>query len=698
MIGKELLQEMAKSDLEELKGFFDSIPTQKLPAFLQLLKGINYERLSLIPEANEILLHLYEKCNNAVHYWPVINDFRVAHGSKLPNGRSKILTNMQGGRIGLGLIANADTISFIPHHNLGRLSSSIIGYRIHMDSFLDILNQLPEGWEPDYVLFFLSEVLSLPDGLEKSPYPVIGLPGDPWKCNKLFWDMKFFDAMMPAMKHMCKPYELLGEIKTLYTSCSGIQGYVPWLFTNVPEIQGEKEYDVVFTGSFINPFHKKRRQYIWKLLKLADRYKIYTGYTNSVIECYEIMRNAKIVIHCPNMQGGVNLRPFEAIACGALLLHEEGDHSIEEFFVSDKEVVLFNEDNFEQIIEYYLNHVRERDQIVKQAVKKNREYANIVLLMMNVIEKIRQSKVTVTSRPADKLPDDMKLNALGISSFYARDLDLAILRFSKAILINENNTKYSNNLAVCLMVQTFIKNQTNPLIESLLLTANQPSSRTIVSLFNLISFYQFIKPDQDKFLELANTLINYITNNVNKLPGFSNDELFFYVETSGNYLLDSQIFRLEMDALMMSFPERNDYYQEWIRKTILWRILEYKGDYYAEGGERERSIKEYESALEYCPHNEFILEKLSKLYFEDEQWNNAEFYLRKLLQHSPLHENAHLWLSKIELAKGEKEKVKERVSPLLHLGSLKFRKEFQYIVDQVSNNDVPFHDYAEFRK
>jgi tetratricopeptide (TPR) repeat protein len=630
----------------------------------------------------------------------MINDFRITHASLLPNDRLKILTNITGGRVGLSLIANADTISFVPHENLGRLRNSIIGYRVHVDSFSDILNQLPKGWEPDYVLFFLSEVLSLPTGLEKSPYPVIGLPGDPWKCNKLFWDMKFFDAIMPAMKHMCKSYELLGEAKTLYTSCSGMQGFVPWLFTYIPEIQKKKEYDVVFTGSFISPFHKKRRHYIWKLLKLATRYKIFIGYTDTVSDCYEVMRKAKIVIHCPNMQGGVNLRPFEAIACEALLFHEEGDRSIEEFFVPDKEVVLFNEDNFEQKIEYYLSHKRERDQIVKQAVKKNREYANIVLLMKNVIDKIRQSKVTIISRSIDRVSEDMKFNALGISSFYAGDFDLAVLRFSKAITINENNTIYFNNLAVCLMVQSFLKKQTNhlTLIESLLLTANQPDSRTIVSLFNLISFYRFIKPDQDKFLELANILINYITNTSNKFPEFSNNELFFYIETSGNYLLHSQIFRMEMDALLMSFPVRNDHYQERIRKTILWRILEYKGDYYAERGERERSTEEYKSALEYCPHNEFILEKLSKLYFEEKQWNSAEFYLRRLLQHSPLHENAHLWLSKIELIKGEREKIKERISPLLHLDSLKFRKEFQHIIDQVTNNEVPFHDYAELLK
>ncbi len=694
----EQAQKKTKKELEVLGKSLDNIPEDKLPLLSRCIKGIIYERLGLIREANNILLNIYRHHSQGAALWTLVNEFRVIHGAKLSDARPRILTNIVGGRIGLSLLPHADTISFVPGSHLKRLHASVVNYRLHKDSFMDVISQLPPQWKPDYVLLFLTETHSLPAGLEKSPYPVIGLPGDPWKFYKSFCDVKFFDAVMPAVKCLCPAYALLGNVKTLYSSNSGIQGLIPWQSIKPLPPHHKKEYDVVITGTLCNHFYRKRGQYVWRLLKLAQRYRIFAGRVPSLGDCYEIMKRAKIVIHCPSIQGGVNLRPFEAIACGALLLHEAGDHSIEEFFVPDKEVVLFTEDNFEQIIEYYLNHDRERRQIVKQAVRRNYQYANIVSLMKNVIQEIEQSKVIVTSKPANKLTDDMKFNALGISSFYAKEYDLAILRFSKAIMINENNKTYYNNLAVCLMVQTFLKKQTSPLIEPLLMIANRPGTETVVSVFNLISFYRFVQFNHERFLHLADSLISNISNKTITLPMFSGNELFFYLENSGEQMPESHIFLLELESLLKSFPDQGLRYQNGFTRTILWRILEYKGNYYEKLNNRDNAIRAYLSALEYCPRNEFILEKVSKLYCDDEQWDTAEIYLRRLLQYSPLNENAHLWLSKIELARGEKEKVKERVFPLLHLDSLTFRKEFQFFTEQVSYDEIPFHNYEIHQK
>lgn len=315
---EEILQGKTKKELEELKIFFDTISDNSLPVLLKSIKGITCEKLGLITDANKVLLNLSENHTHGVFYWPMVNDFRVIHGKEIADNRPKILTNIVGGRVGLSLIAHADTISFVPGKSLGRLQTSTICYRMHQDTFSDIISQLPNNWKPDYVLFFLSEIHPIPIGLEKSPYPVIGLPGDPYRFYKALCDLKFFDAVMPAMKSMCQAYESLGQTKTLYTSNAGIQGYVPWQFSSNFTIhpKREKEYDIVATGSLSSYFYRKRSKYIWKLLKLANRYKVFVGRVGSLSECYDIMSKAKIVIHCPNIQGGVNLRPFEAIACG----------------------------------------------------------------------------------------------------------------------------------------------------------------------------------------------------------------------------------------------------------------------------------------------------------------------------------------------------------------------------------------------
>ncbi|MEP9409899.1 MAG: glycosyltransferase [Candidatus Brocadia sp.] len=685
---KELLQRKTiGKELEDLKNFLDNFSDERLSALLKSVKEITCEQPGFIQDANRLLLEFYKNHYQGVHYWPVVNDFRILYGTKLSDNRPKILTNIVGGRVGLSLIANADTISFVPDKYLGRPQTSIICYRLHRDSFSDIINQLPRHWEPDFVLFFLSEVHPLPIGLEKSPYPVIGLPGDPYRFYKAFSDLKFFDAVMPAMKNMCKAYESLGQIKTLYTSNAGIQGYVPWQFSSIFAInpKREKEYDIVATGSLSSYFYRQRSKYIWRLLKLASRYKVFVGRVVSLSECYDIMSRAKIVIHCPNIQGGVNLRPFEAIACGALLFHEENDGAIKEFFIPDEEIVLYNEENFEQKIDYYLSRDAERERIVERAIRKNSNCADIVLLMGNVIETIKQSKITITTRTACNLTDDRKSNELGISSFYARNYELAILHFSNAIKANEHNGKYFNNLAVCLMVQTFITKQTNPLTESLLLVANREGTQSIASLFNLISFYRFIHQRNEKFLELTDKLINNVINRHMEFPLFLGDELVFYLEIPEENIPNSQIFQMELESSMMSFPDRGNQYQDKFRKTILWRVLEYKGDYYYKRGDISNAIKEFKLALEYYPHNEFILEKLSNLYLQIGKPDEAAACLSHLLKLSPLHEDAHLLLSGIELKKGAMENTKKRLSHLLFFNNLKNREKFNRIMEQISH-------------
>jgi hypothetical protein len=77
------------------------------------------------------------------------------------------------------------------------------------------------------------------------------------------------------------------------------------------------------------------------------------------------------------------------------------------------------------------------------------------------------------------------------------------------------------------------------------------------------------------------------------------------------------------------------------------------------------------------------LEKLGKLWAGAGRLEEAELYLTRLLQLSPFHENAHLWLSKIEWDKGEKGKIKERISCLLHVTGLKNQEQFSRIMGKV---------------
>ncbi|MEK6739284.1 MAG: hypothetical protein AABY74_11540, partial [Planctomycetota bacterium] len=91
--------------MEELKKSFDGVPEETLPVYSRGLKGLVYERLGLVSEANKILLSLYHYHDEGVSLWTTVNEFCNTYGSALPNSRPKILTNVNKNRISLSLMA-----------------------------------------------------------------------------------------------------------------------------------------------------------------------------------------------------------------------------------------------------------------------------------------------------------------------------------------------------------------------------------------------------------------------------------------------------------------------------------------------------------------------------------------------------------------------------------------------------------------
>jgi len=677
-----IIQGETPEEANEIAKTLEGLPASDLPGLINLVKGANYYKAGNLEEAEHSLLAVYEDDTGGIRYWELVNDLRITHHKDLSGRRTRILSNVRGGRIGLALMANCDVVSFIPGQGLGLQGAATITYRPIEDSFMDILGHLPREWEPDYVLFFLSEIYPLPAGIEHSPFPVIGLPGDPWKINKLSLDLQFFDALMPAMKHMCPVYQRIGESKVFYRTCSGTQGYVPWAFRDLADVGTEKGYDVVATGAVSNPFYRKRERYLWRLLSLADRYRIFVGRTPTLTECYRLMAQAKIVIHCPSIQGGVNLRPFEAVACGALLFHEEGDRSIQEFFEPGREIVLFNEDNFEEKIQYYLARDKEREEMVLRAMERNRNNGNIKANMKGVAEKIRAEEVTVSKRAAVQWSEPDKLNALGISSFYAKDFQQAATLFARAIQRNGNSGKFYNNLAVCLMVEAVLGERPRGITRNLLLKANNENPPSAVSMFNLLSFLGYIEPDRQEFFRLGDQVVNDLCQRPHIFQRFCGDEIFFYLEQPVEGFPDSLIFRMELEFLLMGHPDRGPEYQKKFLEILLWRTLEYVGDHCTKAARLGDGIKAYSEALKYCPENESILERLADLYEQTGLLSEAENVLHTLLVLSPLNEKAHLALSRVEAALGKEEELKERVSRLLHFNGLKQRARFEEVFHQ----------------
>lgn len=115
-----------------------------------------------------------------------------------------------------------------------------------------------------------------------------------------------------------------------------------------------KTYDVSFVGN-VYPNRKSLFE------RLQKRFNVFV--TRAFMdEMVKIFNQSKIVLNLGIGSTGIQNRVFEALGCGSLLITNEIP-SDSRLFTDRKHLVYFNENNIEGLIEYYLSHKEEREDI-----------------------------------------------------------------------------------------------------------------------------------------------------------------------------------------------------------------------------------------------------------------------------------------------------------------------------------------------
>ncbi len=134
------------------------------------------------------------------------------------------------------------------------------------------------------------------------------------------------------------------------------------------DFQMERIYDVGFVG-FTHQGVQSERAVI--LSDMAKRYKM-NDYTKPSFgeEVGKIYSQSKIVVNFPNRQG-FNMRVFETMASGALLITEDVGNGQRELFEDRKHFVLYrNKSEIQGLVDYYLAHEDERLAISREGQRE----------------------------------------------------------------------------------------------------------------------------------------------------------------------------------------------------------------------------------------------------------------------------------------------------------------------------------------
>ncbi|MFV9507626.1 MAG: CgeB family protein [Oscillochloridaceae bacterium umkhey_bin13] len=266
---------------------------------------------------------------------------------------------------------------------IGPAFANNVGYQSNIDLYaLSNSGYLPS---PDFVLFIESPASYFPRGLEKISCPTACYIIDIHLGTRLKLQfLPFFDYVFCAQKDYIPLLQRHHQqVSWLPLACD-------------PVIHGKQSLSKTSEVGFVgNSYASVRRSAllsaIEKEFSINDYHKMYAKELLSTV-----YSQAKIVFNC-SINGDVNMRVFEALASGTLLLTDRVENGLYDLFDEGVHLITYeNENEMLQCIRYFLDHEHERELIALEGmhhVLEKHTYEHRVLSMLETIFQSSARKV-----------------------------------------------------------------------------------------------------------------------------------------------------------------------------------------------------------------------------------------------------------------------------------------------------------------
>lgn len=475
-----------------------------------------------------------------------------------------------------------------------------IVYSFAGNNWKDIIAGLPEGWLPDIVVFWCHEYFAIPIGLEESPWPVVGLIGD--------WNLGF-----EAVKQTAYIFDYL------FTDRQGVEvlkrhginnadylplfSYIPYYHKVVPDV--DKIYDIVFAGNLNHSVQRERSHWLNRISMLSDRYKvrILTGIYGD--DYTKVLNQAKIVFN-RSIRGEMNARAYEAPACGSLLFMEESNLEIRDYLTDRVECVLYNEENLEELIEYYLIHDEDSERIARNGYNKIQKYQHSHHMKL-LVEKVKALGICGRRHENHPSPHPCARASQIYLSITDGKFEVAERELEEAEKIDPLNPEVLNNRGVIYagyagsLQDPKMKIEFYSYAEEYFRKAISVNPYYAVAIFNLASLYldtNRLDKGENSLNEVIRILENDIVSATTVLGLFSS--------------LNYDFFRVERERISFEYTGQ-DYRME-IGRLILCKAWERLGDINASLNLYHNALIAYERASAIKPENGILLYKCGRMF------------------------------------------------------------------------------------
>jgi tetratricopeptide (TPR) repeat protein len=488
------------------------------------------------------------------------------------------------------------------------------------------LDKFNDNFKPDFYLIpnWLSPVHPVTEDLDNCPCPVVSMIVDriTYAEEHIKGNLIYSDIIIAMEDYAVEIYKKLGFSNVLYIPGAGSIGFDPGAY---PRLNLEKIYDVVFLGNINSPvIYRQRNKILKRLDSLKSKYNILITSVSDYDSYWPLMNQAKIVLDATIDSNGLNYRMFQAMGIEALCFIEDDNSMVTELYKDKEDLVLYNIDNLDYLIDYYLTNDEERKRIAQQGYLKTiNNYTHYHFLKKTVETLVNYQPVESQKK---RFSPEKTLLYKGVVKHYQNKHQEAINYFSEL----EKSPETINNI----MVQKIaLYEDNNHVLESEIESFFTDNQDIPIINFNYISFLYHVKNLRTSYLiELIDRLLMLI------------EAKFEHQDHSGLYYIPEKekalysYFKLRHGEIIFNYNfETNEYYQGFLNilKEHCYRL---KGLLYGEKYP-ELSYNAFKKCLELGSDHVwdyYETAKLDKIFGNITEYEKNISYCQEILPFEPM--------------------------------------------------------------
>jgi tetratricopeptide (TPR) repeat protein len=312
------------------------------------------------------------------------------------------------------------------------------------DSLRDLLTKLPKDWEPDWVIWWLPEYLRFPADIHKCPYPTLLIVSD-WNVisEPLYRMVEAFDVVATDAMGVGRLSEFGVDVPIFQAPLFGFEpGYHRLL-------ECERDIPVGYIGNTNGLAYRDRMRTLATACHGLEQGQVMVASGVFGEEYVQLLNRCRITLN-HSLRGELNMRSFEAMACGSLLFCEDTNLEAGQFFQDGEHLVMFNQSNLVDKLRYYLRNPEEAARIARTGYKKVQEFS--YQKQWTRLLKQAQSLLIGKPRPFLALPaEEQKRRYLDYSYQVFSPLGLeSALEQAKRIATELNGDDRTLNLLACM--------------------------------------------------------------------------------------------------------------------------------------------------------------------------------------------------------------------------------------------------------